>query len=27
MAEWGLVWFLLLAGWAAWLLLRRVRTA
>ena len=27
MAEWGLVWFLLLAGWAAWLLLRRARTA
>jgi len=25
MAEWGLVWFLLLAGWAAWLLLRRTR--
>ena len=25
MAEWGLVWFLLLAGWAVWLILRRTR--
>ena len=27
MAEWGLVWFLLLAAWAAWLAMRRVRPA
>ena len=25
MAEWGLVWFLLLAAWAAWLALRPIR--
>jgi len=26
MAEWGLVWFLLLALWAAWLTFRRRRS-